>query len=221
MRSMVRRIEPRAGPRVICDALSGVSGAGRPGEAPPEPGPAGSVISVSLYWDPTTAVTGKQRENFQGQWEDLLWLNVPGPFWTGMTDTCWTGRIAAPEHVLYGGEFLTEFVYRQPRTPTEVSRLAEAARTDPFGGYGHDGDTRWTPDTVRAWWHGRHRIGRHLDELRQQWTQCNHPDEREAITGLHDFASYLTGPLEGHLRIYLYWLLEHRSPTPNDRLPDL
>jgi hypothetical protein len=187
----------------------------------PDAGSASNVITVSLYWDPITTLTRKQRVAFQGQWEDLLWLNVPGPFWTGTTDTCWTGRIAAPDHVLYGGEFQTEFVYRQPRTPTEVSRLAEAARTDPFQGYGLDGDTRWTPDTLRAWWHDRHRISRHLDELQQLWAQRNYPDDREAITGLHDFAAYLAGPLQEHLRIYLYWLLEHRSPTPNDRLPDL
>ncbi|WP_305787396.1 hypothetical protein [Symbioplanes lichenis] len=38
---------------------------------------------VSLYWDPTTALTPDQRAEFKGRWDDLLWLNVPGPFWTG------------------------------------------------------------------------------------------------------------------------------------------
>lgn len=83
--------------------------------------------NVSLYRDPTIALTPDQRADFRGRWDDLLWLNVPGPFWTGETDTCWTGRLHAPNHVLYGGEYLTEFVYRQPRTATEVAALADAA----------------------------------------------------------------------------------------------
>ncbi|HWS37741.1 MAG TPA: hypothetical protein VN408_34050, partial [Actinoplanes sp.] len=83
--------------------------------------------AVSLYWDPATALTVGQRAEFKGRWDDLLWLNVPGPFWAGETDICWTGRLHAPDHVLYGGEYFTEFVYRQPRTATEVAALADAA----------------------------------------------------------------------------------------------
>ncbi|GAA2048472.1 hypothetical protein [Polymorphospora rubra] len=176
---------------------------------------------VSLYWDPTSALTPEQRGDFRGRWDDLLWLNVPGPFWTGETDTCWTGRLHAPEHVLYGGEYFSEFVYRQPRTTAEVAALAEAAWDDPFGGYGCDGDDRWTPDAVRIWWRERDRVIQYVEQLSQRWIASERADEREAAAGLQDFASYLVGPLSDDLRIYLYWLIERRSPNPSDRLPPL
>jgi hypothetical protein len=175
---------------------------------------------VSLYWDPTTALTPEQRAEFKGRWDELLWLNVPGPFWTGETDTCWTGRLNAPHHVLYGDEF-TEFVYRQPRTPTELAALAAAAWEDPFGGYGCDGDDRWTPETVRTWWRERNRVVQYVEQQHQQWNASDRTEEQEAAAGLRDFASYLAGPLDADLRIYLFWLMERRSPNSGDRLPSL
>jgi hypothetical protein len=46
-----------------------------------------------------------------GRWEERSWLNVPGPFYGAETDTCATGRRAAPSNVLYtvdGQEFHLE-----------------------------------------------------------------------------------------------------------------
>ncbi|MFI1128686.1 hypothetical protein [Streptomyces althioticus] len=54
-------------------------------------------------------------------------------------------RVSAPRHVLYGGQYVTEYVYRRPRTPAETARLAEAAAHDPVLGYGCDGDSHRTP----------------------------------------------------------------------------
>ncbi|GAA2286452.1 hypothetical protein GCM10010415_66220 [Streptomyces atrovirens] len=71
---------------------------------------------------------GEPETSFGGRWEDRLWLNVPGPFCTGITDNCWTGRLHAPRHVLYGGEYFGEYVYRQPATTAEVLNLMAAAR---------------------------------------------------------------------------------------------
>ncbi|GAA4262692.1 hypothetical protein [Dactylosporangium darangshiense] len=176
---------------------------------------------MSLYWDPVTALPPEQRINFTGSWDDLLWLNVPGPFWTGETDTCWTGRLQAPHNVLYGGEYFTEFVFRQPRTPTEVSAVADAAWADPFGGYGCDGDDRWTPSAVRAWWRERHRIDHYIAELLPHWASSTDRYERDAAAGLRDFAAHVADPLGVQLRVYLFWLEERRSPTPTDTLPDL
>ncbi|MEO3747464.1 hypothetical protein [Plantactinospora sp. B5E13] len=175
---------------------------------------------MTLYWDPTTAMRPEQRVGFDGRWEELLWLNVPGPFWTGQTDNCWTGRLHAPSNVLYGGEYVTEFVFRQPRTPAEVNALLDAAWEDPYGGYGCDGDDRWTPATVRAWWRERGRVREHLDDLLPRWS-AGRAEEQEAAEGLRDFRSYLAGPLATDLRRYLFWLEERRSPTPVDVLPDL
>jgi hypothetical protein len=106
---------------------------------------------MTLYFDPV-AILGNNRDAFRGRWDDRLWLNVPGPFYGGATDTCWTGRLSAPAQVLYGGEYLTEYVYRQPRTPADTALLVEAADNDPFLGYGCDDDSRWTPATVLGWW---------------------------------------------------------------------
>ncbi|MGW6819450.1 hypothetical protein [Streptomyces sp. NPDC055005] len=64
------------------------------------------------------------------------WRNVPGPFHGADTDTCWSGRMAAPDHVLYDDETGQEFVYRRPRNAVEVDRLLFAAWTDPSSGYG-------------------------------------------------------------------------------------
>ncbi|WP_329120125.1 ferredoxin [Streptomyces sp. NBC_01465] len=172
---------------------------------------------MTLYSDPV-AHLGRDREAFRGRWEDRLWLNVPGPFYGGETDTCRTGRLSAPQHVLYGGEYLTEYVYRQPGTPAETARLVEAADCDPFLGYGCDGDARWTPGTVRAWWGDRSRITQYLSG--HDWDDIDWAEQGLAAA-VRDFASYLAGQLAADLRIYLYWLEERRSPMPGDRLPEL
>ncbi|MFJ7273500.1 ferredoxin [Kitasatospora sp. NPDC098663] len=172
---------------------------------------------MTLYFDPEEAL-GEDRDAFRGRWEDRLWLNVPGAFYGGETDTCRTGRISAPQHVLYGGEYLTEYVYRQPRNPAEAARLVEAADCDPFLGYGCDGDVRWTPEAVREWWRDRDRITYYLSG--QDWDGIDWAEQGVAAA-VRDYTSYIAGDLAADLRIYLYWLEEGRSPTPDDRLPGL
>ncbi|MEV0898940.1 hypothetical protein [Actinoplanes sp. NPDC049802] len=176
---------------------------------------------MSLYWDPATVLTPADRTGWYGRWPDLHWANVPGPVWTGETDNCWTGRLHAPANILYGGEYLTEFVYRQPRTPAEVRAVVTAAGEDPFGGYGFDGDERWTPETVRGWWRDRGRVTTHVAELIRLWEASECPYDREAAGGAREFRAYLAGPLAQDLRIYLFWLLERRSPLPGEPLPGL
>ncbi|MFF2778519.1 ferredoxin [Streptomyces sp. NPDC058052] len=172
---------------------------------------------MTLYYDPVASL-GKDLEAFQGIWEDRLWLNVPGPFYGGDTDTCRTGRLSAPRHVLYGGEYLTEYVYRQPKTPDETARLVEAADCDPFLGYGCDGDARWTPEAVREWWRDRGRITEYLSA--HDWADVDWAEQGLAAA-VQDYRSYLAGCLAADLRTYLYWLTEGRSPAPGERLPDL
>lgn len=172
---------------------------------------------MTLYFDPTAAL-GEDREAFRGRWEDRLWLNVPGPFYGGETDNCRTGRLSAPDHVLYGGTYLAEYVYRQPRTAAEAARLVEAAECDPLLGYGCDGDAHWTPDAVREWWRDRGRITRYLSE--QDWNEADWAEQGIA-DAVRDYRSYIDGGLAGDLRIYLHWLEEGRSPVPGERLPEL
>ncbi|GAA3673677.1 hypothetical protein C8D88_119100 [Lentzea atacamensis] len=155
------------------------------------------------------------------KWALKHWLNVPGPFYTGETDTCWTGRQSAPRHVLYGGEYQNEFVYRQPKTKAEVECLLSAADDDPFDGYAYDGDSRWTPDAVRAWWDQRGQVEEHLAALIDEWTADGNSYALDAAEGARDFLAYLAGDLRTDLRAYLFRLEQGRYPGAGDQLPDL
>ncbi|MFD9722183.1 hypothetical protein [Streptomyces sp. NPDC059076] len=86
---------------------------------------------MTLYFDPV-AILGNDRDAFRGRWEDRLWLNVPGPSYGRETDTCWTGRLSAPAHVLYGGKHLSEYVYRQPKTLRTRPNANRGGRQRPF-----------------------------------------------------------------------------------------
>jgi hypothetical protein len=191
-------------------------------DAPLSTAYAARMIEPQPLWDPLAALpSGEPSGSFRAKWKERLWLNVPGPFYTGETDTCWTGRLSAPLHVAYGGEYFTEFVYRQPKTSTEVAALAEAAWADPFGGYACDGDQHWAPETVRAWWLDRARVEKHVAGLLASWEVSPRSDEQEACEGLRDFLRYLTNGLEVDLRAYLFRLEQGRYPAADDRLPEL
>lgn len=155
------------------------------------------------------------------KWTQKHWLNVPGPFYTGETDTCWTGRLEAPRHVLYGGQYQNEFVYRQPKTQAEVVCVLNAAGEDPWGGYADDGDSRWTPEAVRAWWKQRGEIEEHITTLIDEWTAGGDSYRLEAAEGGRDFLAYLAGDLETDLRAYIFRLEHGRYPGAGDQLPDL
>ncbi|MGT2528023.1 ferredoxin [Streptomyces nojiriensis] len=118
------------------------------------------------YWDPIPTLTGLAPDPafatahgvtgpWAGRWEQRNWLGVPGPFYGADTDTCLTGRLHAPDLVLYDDRYGQEFVYRQPRGPQEVRDLHLAATEEAFLGYNHDGDLHWTPELVRDWWRER------------------------------------------------------------------
>ena len=174
-------------------------------------------------WDPIACVAPDFfAPNGGKKWAEKHWLNVPGPFYTGETDTCWTGRLSAPRHVLYGGEYYNEFVYRQPKTRAEVQCLLSAAEDDPFDGYDCDGDSRWTTEAVRAWWSERRQVEEHVAVLLAEWTAEDADRyEVEAADGARDFLAYLAGDLETDLRAYIFRLEEGRYPDPGDQLPDL
>jgi hypothetical protein len=166
-------------------------------------------------------VYGPPETYLCGNWDQRNWRNVPGPFYGAETDTCWTGRLEAPRHVLYDDEYGQEFVFRQPRTPTEVHHVLAAAWADPFRGYAYDGDQHWTSDAVRIWWRDRARLQEWIAHLTTAWSGSARSDEQEAATGLRALATYLDGGLETHLRGYCFWLEERRRPAPNEQLPAL
>ncbi|MEV0687704.1 hypothetical protein AB0I35_27955 [Nocardia sp. NPDC050378] len=138
-------------------------------------------------WDPMTSDPLDLNDSvYHGdKWEDRHWMNVPGPFYTGQTDTRWTGRIRAPDNVLYGCEYYNEFVYRQTKSAAEVESLLEAAAADPFDGYAWDGDVRWTLSAVRAWWSGRGTVTEHLAELLADYMKDGGPlEDSDAVEGV-------------------------------------
>lgn len=175
---------------------------------------------MNLYFDPV-ALLADSRGAFLGQWADRKWLNVPGPFYGADTDNCGTGRIHAPELVLYEADHFTEYVYRQPRTVQELQQLVDAAEAEAFSGYGCDGDTHWTPAVVRNWWRDRGRIREYLSSRRADWEADDTKAGQGVAAAAKNYAAYLDGELAEHLRVYLFWLEERRSPTTADRLPQL
>ncbi|MFD5428347.1 ferredoxin [Streptomyces sp. NPDC127084] len=164
---------------------------------------------------------GEARADFQGQWAERQWLNVPGPFYGARTDNCGTGRIHAPDLVLYEGEHFTEYVYRQPRTSEQLRQLVEAAQAEVFAGYACDGDARWTPEAVRERWRDRTRIKEYLASRRSAWVADDEKSGQGTAAAADVYAAYVDGDLAAHLRVYLFWLDERRSPAPEQTLPPL
>ncbi|MFG1791202.1 ferredoxin [Nocardia sp. NPDC049149] len=189
-----------------------------------------------MYWNPLPTVTtsaslsranyenqrlGSPADYLRGEWANRDWRNVPGPFYGAGTDNCWTGRLIAPEHVIYEDDFGAEVVYRQPRNPHEVRLLLSAAYDDPLGAYACDGDEHWTLSKVREWWADRNRLLAWIDSAKREWSAGTSPEDRDAAAGLRDYAAYVANGLETDLRQYGFWL-EHRRPAaPTEALPEL
>jgi hypothetical protein len=179
------------------------------------------VKSSGHAWDPVSVLSDADRGYFFDRWDDLGALNVPGPFYTGMTDNCWTGRLHAPRNVIYGGEHFTEYIFRQPRDPDEVAGLVVAAQEDPFAGYASNGDDHWTPEAVRNWWHSRQRV---IDSVSASLEVLDAEDRdasRDAAQGLREFLSHLESGLEPELRAYIFRLEAGRYPALGEHLPEL
>jgi hypothetical protein len=161
-------------------------------------------------------------ESESQRWATKCWLNVPGPFYTGMTDTCWCGREEAPNNVLYGGEpeDYGEFVFRQPRDPTELALVMRAAEAEVYGGYACDGDQRWTSQLVREWWANIDQVVRWIEERRRDeyYLRDNAGQLRQ---GLADFQTYISTDLAHDLRRYLFRLQCGHEPSSSDALPEL
>ncbi len=165
---------------------------------------------------------GHASDYLNGRWEERSWLNVPGPFYAAETDTCATGRLAAPSNVLYT-DHGQEFIWKQPQNPEQVRAVLDAAYQDPFSGYAWDGDENWTVDLVRQWWAEHERVREWIERQLRNERWLKDPYDRQAVLeALREFKSYMVGALELHLRVYLLWLdTGRRRVTETERLPDL
>lgn len=182
------------------------------------------------YWDPLPTArniaarwqAGRGELSIEtGKWEERSWLNVPGPFYAGVTDDGLNGQVYAPGLVLCGGEWGMEFVYRQPQTPEDVEVLLDVAWGEPMGGYAWDGDQRWSEASVRGWWADRARVREWIRSEIATRSISEADYDRESVPALLKFAAHLDGPLERCLRGYLYWLIERREPDAHAVLPKL
>lgn len=189
-----------------------------------------------MYWDPVPTVAtstelpvigaehhvlGDPGDYLRGRWNERDWRNVPGPFYGANTDSCWTGRLIAPDHIVYEDGFGSEVVFRQPRNPCETQLLLTAARADPYCAYAYDGDEHWTLELIRDWWAERAKLAEWLSDLEREWSAHDRDQEREAAHGLRAYSNFLEGRLENFLRDYAFWLDNGRPGQPHETLPNL
>ncbi|GAA1882036.1 ferredoxin [Asanoa iriomotensis] len=190
-----------------------------------------------MYWDPLPTVAdsadvfianypdsrelGPPEAYLRGEWANRDWRNVPGPFYGAQTDSCWMGREIAPSNVVYEDEYGSEIVFRQPRDAAEVHLVLSAGWNDPFVAYACDGDQHWTLSLVREWWADRARLAGWIGAAERTWSVSERADEREAASGLREYARYLDDGLEAYLRGYGFWLEHRRAPRTGESLPDL
>lgn len=145
---------------------------------------------------------------------------MPGPFYGADTDTCGDGIEFAPESVLFD-DLGQEFVWRQPRDDAGVRHLMQAAFSDPFSGFGMDGDAHWTPGLVRQW-RAELPAARAAVALIRKELEMQTPASDPLRTILTKWANYLAAPdLDLDLRRYLFRLEIGEYPNAHDKLPNL
>ena len=151
---------------------------------------------------------------FKGHWSDRNQLNTPGPFYGAETDTCLDGPEYAPMSLLCdaGGN---GFVWRQPTNDEETLALMTGASSDPFAGFGWDGDRHWTPSLVREWWARRQARELLVESLLAKWTKT-----RLSVAAAA-YVESIRAELPRYLGGYLHFLETGRYPSDDDSLPQL
>jgi hypothetical protein len=181
------------------------------------------------------------EQYFCGTWADRHPMNVPGPFYGAMTDTCCDGPPLAPSSLLYDAHG-QGFVWRQPRNADETLALMTGASSDPFLGYACDGDLHWTPESVRLWWQTIHLQQPEVDRL-VAVVQGERPElatsfddlvfrclpvggydaeERARMRRIVDeYVRYRDTEMQEDLRRYIFILEHGRAADVGDDLPQL
>lgn len=161
-----------------------------------------------------------QDETWQGVFAERHPLNVPGPFYAAQTDTCCCGPVEAPDNVLHDEAGL-EFVWRQPRGDAEVQAVTLAAETDPFLGYGRDGDEHWTPQLIADWWSELPARQEQVDRvLSSPLVMGNVPHDLLVEQARSEWVRYWASPsLLEDLRRYAFHQDQGRWPHPHEALP--
>lgn len=155
-----------------------------------------------------------QYNNFldHSHWADKHYLNFPGPFYTGSSDTCGTGECEAPANVLNDGPHAQEYVFRQPQTFAEFLCVLDAAAVEVLDSYSCDGNAHWTYQLCREWWRGKDEI---IRRLQTPAFQAYNGDRVQL------YLDYLNGAAETDLGKYCYFLEHGHYPSAGTALPPL
>jgi hypothetical protein len=87
----------------------------------------------------------------QGHFNEIHWLNTPGPIYTTQTDNCGTGQAEAVNNIS-GDIDYHEIIFKQPFTREELKETLVAAYTDSLEAYFYDGNENWTKELIISWW---------------------------------------------------------------------
>ena len=140
------------------------------------------------------------------EFENIHWLNTPGPIYTSWTDNCGTGQIEALHNVGSDADY-HEVIFKQPCTLQELKEVSIAAAVDPFDSYYFDGTKYWNKENVLAWWHkSEARISQIIE---MYWDELHLPAKPHVITtkiGNKTFTGQLYGPPRPIPENYKYWL---------------
>ncbi|ACU61837.1 hypothetical protein [Chitinophaga pinensis] len=169
--------------------------------------------AVNLY--ELSAFTGHKHAFGYGGFQEIHWLNTPGPIYTTYTDNCGTGQPAAMDNVGGDGDY-HEVIFKQPVTKEELIATVIAGVIDPFGAYFIDGSQHWNKDNIFEWWDKskervQYVINRYDDEL-------NLPEEPHISKW--DFNGeirhyHLLGPVKPIPENYRSWLDFYQSGMKN------
>ncbi len=83
-------------------------------------------------------------------WDQRVAPTPPGVVWSVQSDNCWTGPPTAPFNI-GRDDCGFEFVFRQPRSETELGAVMSAYSQETFECYRFDGLERWTAQSAAAW----------------------------------------------------------------------
>jgi hypothetical protein len=86
-----------------------------------------------------------------GSFNEIHWLNTPGPIYTTCTDNCGTGQAEAVNNIGGDNEY-REIIFKQPFTKDELKETLTAAYTDDLDAYFYDGNENWTKELIIDWW---------------------------------------------------------------------
>jgi hypothetical protein len=87
----------------------------------------------------------------QGNFNEIHWLNTPGPIYTTQTDNSGTGQAEAVNNIS-GDIDYHEIIFKQPFTREELKETLVAAYTDSLEAYFYDGNENWTKELIINWW---------------------------------------------------------------------